>query len=108
MIYSNIFKTKSGATHHDQGKNRFQLEFGNVYMVFDFDGFLRFCAFIDQADKLGFEQLKAGPSDKIIVYPSKSSMCYAFDELEFIELQELVRGTRTILNLETEVQYLLS
>ncbi len=106
--HQELIRTERGVVHTVPKRNAFQIDFGNVYMVLDDRGLRRFTKFIEQTDEDQLEKLKVGPSNKIFISPCKASLCFAFEEEEFMHLRELLTGAVSLLGMEKEIEEILS
>ncbi|WP_020526481.1 DUF6686 family protein [Flexithrix dorotheae] len=106
--YSEIFRTAKGVVHKVVGKNMYQVEFGNLHIVFGFNSLQKFKDFIEETDINKLDDMVVSPSKKIIIFPPRVNSGYAFEKKEFLEFRELLLGTVSLLAIEKEITNILS
>lgn len=106
--YKPIYNTRKGGIYREVTRGLYQVEHGNIMLLFSYENLLSFSHFIGSADKEKIQKLKSGPSNKIVIYPGEFVGCYAFTEEEFWDLKELLEGGVSILKMEKQLVEILN
>ena len=108
-LYRLLYQTKEGKIYRNGiNENLLMIEFGNMFLTFSKANFVKFKKFITAVEGEDIKKLIIQPTNKIVIQPMKSVGCYAFTEPQFIELQELILKAFDLMEIEDEIDLILS
>lgn len=87
-----VKRTPNGQLFKCHCKDRYNLEFGNVYIHFDYKDLESFCAYVYSIDYKHYLEVNAkSPNKRKILLNVKSrNILFTLNEFEFLELRELL------------------
>jgi hypothetical protein len=94
-----VYRTENGCIINDVNARTIHVEFGNVFLRFDFEGLQRFKQSIDGVKLDIFEQANESKpyNRKVFVAFERKSVTLAFHPDEIEELRDLLNGAHDIL-----------
>lgn len=98
-----LYSTPNGAVYNSCTCGNVVVDFGNMLVIIQEESFYKLKKLVMETPREDIDQRIVEPFDKVVLQPSEFMGYYVFKKEEFIELQELISGAASILNMKKEI-----